>query len=77
MKQLIRIETTTTTTWYKTDIKISDEQADQVSTLYSGDIDAFIDNTVSIDEDLCYSNGEIVREKDCGTVLEFQIEDDV
>jgi hypothetical protein len=75
MKRLIRLETTTTTMWYKTEVKLTDEQEKRLEDEFDGDVDSFLDDTESIDEDLCYE-GELVREKDCGTDVEWRVEDD-
>ena len=75
MKRLIRLETTTTTLWYKTEIKLTDEQEKRLEDEFDGDVDSFLDDTESIDEDLCYE-GELVREKDSGTDVEWRVEDD-
>jgi len=75
MKRLIRLETTTTTLWYKTEIKLTDEQEKRLEDEFDGDVDSFLEDDESIDEDLCYE-GELVREKDCGTGVEWRVEDD-
>jgi len=75
MKRLIRMETNTTTLWYKTEITLTDEQEKRLDDEFDGDVDSFLDDTESIDEDLRYE-GELVREKDCCTDVEWRLEDD-
>ena len=75
MKRLIRMETNTTTLWYKTEITLTDEQEKRLDDEFDGDVDSFLDDTESIDEDLRYE-GELVREKDCGTDVQWRLEDD-
>jgi hypothetical protein len=69
------METNTTTLWYKTEITLTDEQEKRLDDEFDGDVDSFLDDTESIDEDLRYE-GELVREKDCGTDVEWRLEDD-
>jgi hypothetical protein len=69
------METNTTTLWYKTEITLTDEQEKRLEDEFDGDVDSFLDDTESIDEDLCYE-GELVREKDCDTAVEWRVEDD-
>ena len=75
MKTLYRMETTTTTVWYKTEITLTDDQVKHLDDEFDGDVDSFLDDTESIDEDLRYE-GELVREKDCGTDVEWRLVDD-
>jgi hypothetical protein len=73
--KLIRKEHSVTTTWFETDIKLSEEDVTQIEELYAGDINAFLDNKQSINEDDAYYGGEVVREKDCGSEIEWLIEE--
>jgi hypothetical protein len=73
--KLIRKEHTVTTVWYETEINLSEEDVTQVEELYAGDINAFLDNKQSINEDDAYYGGEVVREKDCGSEIEWAIEE--
>jgi hypothetical protein len=75
MKTLYRMETTTTTVWYKTEITLTDDQVKHLEEEFDDDVDSFLDdNLETIDEDLRYE-GELVREKDCGTDVEWRIEE--
>jgi hypothetical protein len=71
--KLIRKEYTSTTLWYDVDLKLSEEDITQIEELYAGDIDAFLDNKQSINEGDAYYGGEVVREKDSATEVEWLI----
>lgn len=73
--KLIRVEYKDSTEWYDVDVKLTDEDINQIEELYAGDIEAFLDNNRRIDEDKVWE-GELVREKDTGTTVEWRIEEE-
>ena len=66
--KLIRKEHTVTTVWYETEIELSEQDIDQIENLYDNDISAFLDNKA-------YYGGEVVKEKDYGSEIEWLIEE--
>ena len=74
--KLIRKEFVSSVRWFDTGTKLSDEDIKQIEELYAGDVAAFLDNNQRIDEDLVW-DGELIREKDTGTEIEWLIEEEV
>lgn len=74
--KLIRREFVSSVRWFDTGTKLSDEDIKQIEELYAGDVAAFLDNNQRIDEDLVW-DGELIREKDTGTEVEWLIEEEV
>ncbi len=74
--KLVRVEYKSSVEWYDTNVKLSDEDINQIEELYAGDVAAFLDNNQRIDEDLAW-DGELIREKDTGTNVEWLIEEEV
>jgi hypothetical protein len=71
--KLIRKEHTVTSVWYETEIELSEKDIGQIENLYDNDISAFLDNKATINEDDAYYGGEVVKEKDYGSEIEFDI----
>jgi len=74
--KLIRREFVSSVRWFDTGTKLSDEDIRQIEELYAGDVASFLDNNQRIDEDLVW-DGELIREKDTGTEIEWLIEEEV
>lgn len=74
--KLVRVEYKSSVEWYDTNVKLSDEDINQIEELYAGDVAAFLDNNQRIDEDLAW-DGELIREKDTGTNVEWLFEEEV
>ena len=76
MYKLIRVEYKSSVEWYDVDTKLTDEDVNQIEELYAGDVGAFLDNNRRIDEDKVWE-GELIREKDTGTTVEWLIEEEL
>ena len=74
--KLIRVESKSSVEWYDTNTKLTEEDVNQIEELYAGDVGAFLDNNRRIDEDKAWE-GELVREKDTGTTVEWLIEEEL
>lgn len=74
--KLIRVESKSSVEWYDTNTKLTEEDVNQIEELYAGDVGAFLDNNRRIDEDKAW-DGELVREKDTGTTVEWLIEEEL
>ena len=74
--KLVRVEYKSSVEWYDVDTKLTDEDVNQIEELYSGDVGAFLDNNRRIDEDKVWE-GELIREKDTGTTVEWLIEEEL
>ena len=72
--KLIRVEYKSSVEWYDTNTELTEEDINQIEELYAGDVGAFLDNNRRIDEDKAWE-GELVREKDTGTEVEWLIEE--
>ena len=74
--KLIRVEYKSSVEWYDTNTELTEEDVNQIEELYAGDVGAFLDNNRRIDEDKAWE-GELVREKDTGTEVEWLIEEEL
>jgi|SaaInlStandDraft_4_1057021.scaffolds.fasta_scaffold46232_1 hypothetical protein len=74
--KLVRVEYKSSVEWYDVDTKLTDEDVNQIEELYAGDVGAFLDNNRRIDEDKVWE-GELIREKDTGTTVEWLIEEEL
>ncbi len=74
--KLIRVEYKSSVEWYDTNTELTEEDINQIEELYAGDVGAFLDNNRRIDEDKAWE-GELVREKDTGTEVEWLIEEEL
>ncbi len=74
--KLIRVEYKSSVEWYDTNTELTEEDVNQIEELYAGDVGAFLDNNRRIDEDKAW-DGELVREKDTGTTVEWLIEEEL
>lgn len=74
--KLIRVEYKSSVEWYDTNTELTEEDINQIEELYAGDVGAFLDNNRRIDEDKAW-DGELVREKDTGTTVEWLIEEEL
>lgn len=74
--KLIRVEYKSSVEWYDTNTKLTEEDVNQIEELYAGDVGAFLDNNRRIDENKAW-DGELVREKDTGTTVEWLIEEEL
>ena len=74
--KLIRVEYKSSVEWYDTNTELTEEDINQIEELYAGDVGAFLDNNRRIDEDKAWE-GELVREKDTGTTVEWLIEEEL
>ena len=74
--KLVRVEYKSSVEWYDVDTKLTDEDVNQIEELYAGDVGAFPDNNRRIDEDKVWE-GELIREKDTGTTVEWLIEEEL
>ena len=74
--KLIRVESKSSVEWYDTNTKLTEEDVNQIEELYAGDVGAFLDNNRRIDENKAW-DGELVREKDTGTTVEWLIEEEL
>ena len=74
--KLIRVEYKSSVEWYDTNTELTEEDVNQIEELYAGDVGAFLDNNRRIDEDKAWE-GELVREKDTGTTVEWLIEEEL
>lgn len=73
--KLTRVEYKSSAEWHETDVILTEEEVNQIEELYAGDVEAFLDNNERIDEDVW--EGELVREKDTGTEIEWLIEEEI
>jgi hypothetical protein len=74
--KLIRVEYKSSVEWYDTNTELTEEDINQIEELYAGDVGAFLDNNRRIDEDKAWE-GELVREKDTGTEVDWLIEEEL
>ena len=74
--KLIRVEYKSSVEWYDTNTELTEEDINQIEELYAGDVGAFLDNNRRIDENKAW-DGELVREKDTGTTVEWLIEEEL
>ena len=74
--KLIRVEYKSSVEWYDTNTELTEEDVNQIEELYAGDVGAFLDNNRRIDENKAW-DGELVREKDTGTTVEWLIEEEL